>query len=69
MEFTAATIAGFLKGEIEGNPEIKVNTIAKIEEGHPGALSFWQIRNMNIISIQQIIGCSGEQEFCPFIQS
>ena len=40
MEFTAATIAGFLKGEIEGNPEIKVNTVAKIEEGHAGALSF-----------------------------
>lgn len=40
MEFTAATIAGFLKGEIEGNPDIKVNTIAKIEEGHQGALSF-----------------------------
>ena len=40
MEFTAATIAGFLKGEIEGNPDIKVNTIAKIEEGQPGALSF-----------------------------
>jgi len=40
MEFTAATIAGFLKGEIEGNPEVKVNTIAKIEEGHEGALSF-----------------------------
>jgi len=40
MEFTAATIAGFLKGEIEGDPDIKVNTIAKIEEGHPGALSF-----------------------------
>jgi UDP-3-O-[3-hydroxymyristoyl] glucosamine N-acyltransferase len=40
MEFTAATIAGFLKGEIEGNPDIKVNTIAKIEDGHPGALSF-----------------------------
>ena len=40
MEFTAATIAGFLKGEIEGNPDIKVNTVAKIEEGHPGALSF-----------------------------
>jgi UDP-3-O-[3-hydroxymyristoyl] glucosamine N-acyltransferase len=40
MEFTAATIAGFLKGEIEGNPEIKVNTVAKIEEGHEGALSF-----------------------------
>lgn len=40
MEFTAATIAGFLKGEIEGNPDIKVNTIAKIEEGQTGALSF-----------------------------
>jgi len=40
MEFTAATIAGFLKGEIEGDPEIKVNTVAKIEEGQAGALSF-----------------------------
>ena len=40
MEFTAITIAGFLKGEIEGNPDIKVNTIAKIEEGIEGALSF-----------------------------
>lgn len=40
MEFTAATIAGFLNGEIEGDPETIVNTIAKIEEGHKGALSF-----------------------------
>ena len=40
MEFTAQVIAGFLKGEIEGNPDIKVNTVAKIEEGHEGALSF-----------------------------
>jgi UDP-3-O-[3-hydroxymyristoyl] glucosamine N-acyltransferase len=40
MEFTAAMIAGFLKGEIEGNPDVKVNTVAKIEEGHEGALSF-----------------------------
>ena len=40
MEFTASTIAGFLKGEIEGNPDVKVNTIAKIEEGFEGALSF-----------------------------
>jgi UDP-3-O-[3-hydroxymyristoyl] glucosamine N-acyltransferase len=40
MEFTAATIADFLKGDIEGNPDIKVNTIAKIEEGQLGALSF-----------------------------
>jgi UDP-3-O-[3-hydroxymyristoyl] glucosamine N-acyltransferase len=40
MEFTAETIAGFLKGEIEGNPDIMVNAVAKIEEGFPGALSF-----------------------------
>jgi UDP-3-O-[3-hydroxymyristoyl] glucosamine N-acyltransferase len=40
MEFTAATIAGFLKGEVEGDPGTVVNTVAKIEEGHPGALSF-----------------------------
>lgn len=40
MEFDVATIAGFLKGDVEGDPGVKVNTIAKIEEGHPGALSF-----------------------------
>jgi len=40
MEFTASVIAGFLKGEIEGDPEVKVNTISKIEEGAEGALSF-----------------------------
>jgi len=40
MEFTAATIAGFLKGEIVGDPNAKVNTIAKIEEGFEGSLSF-----------------------------
>ena len=40
MEFTAVTIAGFLKGEIEGNPDTIVRTVAKIEEGFEGALSF-----------------------------
>ncbi|MBG0861096.1 MAG: UDP-3-O-(3-hydroxymyristoyl)glucosamine N-acyltransferase [Bacteroidales bacterium] len=40
MEFTASTIAGFLKGVLEGNPDVVVNTIARIEEGHEGALSF-----------------------------
>jgi UDP-3-O-[3-hydroxymyristoyl] glucosamine N-acyltransferase len=40
MEFTAATIAGFLKGDVEGDPGTVVNTVAKIEEGHQGALSF-----------------------------
>jgi len=49
MEFTAAAIAEFLKGEITGDPEIKVTTIAKIEEGHKGALSFLANPNTNIL--------------------
>ncbi|MCE5347294.1 MAG: UDP-3-O-(3-hydroxymyristoyl)glucosamine N-acyltransferase [Bacteroidales bacterium] len=40
MEFTAKTIADFLHGEVDGNPDIKVSTVAKIEEGSEGALSF-----------------------------
>ncbi len=40
MEFTAAAIAGFLKGEVVGDPDTIVHTIAKIEEGKEGALSF-----------------------------
>ncbi len=40
MNFTAATIAEFLKGEVEGNPDATVNDISKIEEGKPGTLSF-----------------------------
>lgn len=40
MEFTAKQIADFLQGEIEGNPNVKVNNFAKIEEGKPGTLSF-----------------------------
>ncbi|TFH37947.1 MAG: UDP-3-O-(3-hydroxymyristoyl)glucosamine N-acyltransferase [Bacteroidia bacterium] len=40
MKFTARTIAGFLEGEIEGNPDVEVTTISKIEEGVNGSLSF-----------------------------
>ena len=40
MNFTAAVIAEFLKGEVEGNPDASVDDIAKIEEGKPGTLSF-----------------------------
>jgi len=40
MEFTAKQIAEFLKGEIKGNEDVKINDIAKIEEGRKGALSF-----------------------------
>jgi UDP-3-O-[3-hydroxymyristoyl] glucosamine N-acyltransferase len=40
MNFTAKVIAEFLHGTIEGNPEISINDVAKIEEGRAGALSF-----------------------------
>lgn len=40
MKFKAATIAEFLKGSIEGNPDTEVHTVTKIEEGKEGALAF-----------------------------
>ncbi|MCK9206845.1 MAG: UDP-3-O-(3-hydroxymyristoyl)glucosamine N-acyltransferase [Salinivirgaceae bacterium] len=40
MEFTANQIAGFLNGKVEGNGEVKVSNVAKIEEGIPGTLAF-----------------------------
>jgi UDP-3-O-[3-hydroxymyristoyl] glucosamine N-acyltransferase len=40
MEFTAAKIASLLNGKTEGDPEVKVNKLSKIEEGEPGSLSF-----------------------------
>jgi UDP-3-O-[3-hydroxymyristoyl] glucosamine N-acyltransferase len=40
MEFSASQIAGLLNGEIEGNPEVKVNTLSKIEEAGSGSLTF-----------------------------
>ncbi len=40
MVFTAGQIAGILEGEIEGDPEIAVHKLAKIEEGEIGSLTF-----------------------------
>ncbi|MFO7574420.1 MAG: UDP-3-O-(3-hydroxymyristoyl)glucosamine N-acyltransferase [Bacteroidales bacterium] len=40
MEFTAVMIADYLGGTISGDPGVKVHTIARIEEGREGALSF-----------------------------
>jgi len=40
MEFTAKDIAGLVGGKIDGNPEVKVNRLARIEDGEPEALSF-----------------------------
>ena len=40
MEFTASQIATLAGGTVEGDANVKINTFAKIEEGHPGAISF-----------------------------
>ena len=40
MEFTAQQIAAFLRGTVEGDPEVKVSNFFKIEEGKPGTLTF-----------------------------
>ena len=40
MEFTAELIAGYLGGEVAGDPQATVSTFAKIEEAKPGALAF-----------------------------
>jgi UDP-3-O-[3-hydroxymyristoyl] glucosamine N-acyltransferase len=40
MKFSAQQIAGLLGGTIEGNPEVAVSNLSKIEEGQPGTLSF-----------------------------
>ena len=40
MKFTAKTIAEYLHGDIEGDPTVEVTTVAKIEEGFEGAISF-----------------------------
>jgi len=40
MKFTANQIAGILEGEVEGNPDVEVSKLAKIEEGNEGSLTF-----------------------------
>lgn len=40
MEFKAEQIAEFLKGRVEGNKDVVVRELCKIEEGKQGALAF-----------------------------
>ena len=40
MEFSANQIASLVNGIVEGDENVMVNTFAKIEEGHKGAISF-----------------------------
>jgi UDP-3-O-[3-hydroxymyristoyl] glucosamine N-acyltransferase len=40
MHITAFNLCQLLNGTLEGNPDVEVDTVAKIEEGHSRALSF-----------------------------
>jgi len=40
MEFNAKTLAEYLHGDVEGDPNVVANTIARIEQGKAGALCF-----------------------------
>ena len=40
MKFTARQIADVIQGRIEGDPEVTVSRLSKIEEGEPGTISF-----------------------------
>ena len=40
MEFKANQIAALLNGKVEGDENVAVSSLSKIEEGKPGSLSF-----------------------------
>lgn len=40
MEFTGQQIASLLNGTIEGNADVKISKLSKIEEGESGSISF-----------------------------
>lgn len=40
MQFTATQIAGLLNGQIEGDANVNISKLSKIEEGVPGSISF-----------------------------
>ncbi|MCM1076555.1 MAG: UDP-3-O-(3-hydroxymyristoyl)glucosamine N-acyltransferase [Bacteroides sp.] len=40
MELTASQLASLVNGTVDGDEDVKINTFARIEEGHSGALSF-----------------------------
>lgn len=41
MEFKAKEIAEILNGTVEGNPEARISSFAKIENGRPGTICFF----------------------------
>ena len=41
IQLTAKQLADILRGTVEGDPEVRISSFAKIEHGKPGALSFY----------------------------
>jgi len=56
MEFNAGQIAAFLNGTVEGDPEVRVSNLSKIEEGKPGTMTF--LANMKYASFLYTTGAS-----------
>jgi UDP-3-O-[3-hydroxymyristoyl] glucosamine N-acyltransferase len=40
MEFSGKQIAGILNGQIDGDADVKITKLSKIEDGEPGSISF-----------------------------
>ncbi len=40
MKFRASDIASMINGKVEGDPEVQVYKLSKIEQGEPGSISF-----------------------------
>ena len=52
MEITAERIAQHFNGEIIGDPQVKVSSVAKIESGKSGNICFLANPNMRSICIR-----------------
>jgi UDP-3-O-[3-hydroxymyristoyl] glucosamine N-acyltransferase len=40
MKFTAKQISELVNGMVEGNPDVAIDKVSKIEQGEPGSISF-----------------------------
>lgn len=66
MEFTAKQIADYLHGVVEGNPDVRLSDISKIEEGRPGTLTFLSNpKYTHYVYQTQASACLVNKDFVP----
>lgn len=66
MEFTAKQIADYLHGVVEGNPDVLLSDISKIEEGRPGTLTFLSNpKYTHYVYQTQASACLVNKDFVP----